>query len=72
MSNFMMTVEVCLGDFSDNDLIEELEERGYEIEQEGNLYLTDEERDWVCETIIGLDLDRESITRSILEKLKKK
>jgi len=68
----MMTVEVCLGDFSDNDLIEELEERGYEIEQEGNLYLTDEERDWVCETIIGLDLDRESITRSILEKLKKK
>lgn len=72
MSNFMMTVEVCLEDFSDNDLIEELEERGYEIEQEGNLYLTDEERDWVCETIIGLDLDRESITRSILEKLKKK
>jgi len=68
----MTTVEVCLEDFSDNDLIEELEERGYEIEQEGNLYLTDEERDWVCETIIGLDLDRESITRSILEKLKKK
>ena len=72
MSNFMTTVEVCLEDFSDNDLIEELEERGYEIEQEGNMYLTDEERDWVCETIIGLDLDRESITRSILEKLKKK
>ena len=47
MSNFMTTVEVCLEDFSDNDLIEELEERGYEIEQEGNLYLTDEEfKNW--------------------------
>lgn len=69
-----VTVEVELDEFADVELIDELEQRGYNVvDQAEEMHgLTEEEQDWICDTIIGLDLDRESVTRSILDKLSKK
>ena len=69
-------VDVDLNEFDDQELIEELEGRGWWVSPEKNWepeeVLSDEEKDWICDTIVGLDLESDPIAREIYDKLRKR
>lgn len=62
----MPHVYIDLDKFTSEDLMEELEERGFQIDE-----LTDEEKDWICEKIINYVDLLDPIAMSIYEKVKK-
>lgn len=67
-------VDVDLDDFDDQDLIDELEDRGWWVAPHKDYTpdgLSDEEKDWICEKIIKY-VDLFDLTAmSIYEKMKK-
>ena len=70
----MPLVYVDTSNFNDEDLIEEIEVRGYRVLDEDEFFneeLTDEEKDWICQAIMK-QVDLLDLTAmSVYEKLKK-
>lgn len=71
-----VNVYVELDEFDDQDLIDELESRDWWVSPEKywepEEVLSDAEKDWICETIIGLDLEsQDPVAREIYGKLRK-
>lgn len=70
----MPHVYIDMEDFKDQDLIDELEDRGYKVLDEDEFFnkeLTDEEKDWICQAIMK-HVDLLDLTAiSVYEKLKK-
>ena len=69
-------VDVDTGDFDDDDLISELESRGWWVSPEKNwkpIELNDEHKDWICEKIRSENLDLTDMTaKEIYDELRKK
>jgi hypothetical protein len=62
----MPNVYIDFDEFTSEDLMEELEKRGFQINE-----LTDEEKDWICEKIINYVDLLDPMAMSIYEKVKK-
>lgn len=70
----MPLVYVDTSNFNDEDLIEEIEVRGYRVLDEDEFFneeLTDEEKDWICQAIIKYVDLLDLTAMSVYEKLKK-
>ena len=70
----MPLVYVDTSNFNDEDLIEEIEVRGYRVLDEDEFFneeLTDEEKDWICQAIIKYVNLLDLTAMSVYEKLKK-
>jgi hypothetical protein len=70
----MPLIQIDLDEFHDQDLIDELEGRGYKVldeERDFNSELEDEEKDWICQVIMKYVDLFDPTARSVYEKLKK-
>lgn len=71
-----VTVDVNLDDFDDQELIDELEGRGWWVSEEKHwepLELTNDQKDWICEKIRSENLDVTDMTaKEIYDELRKK
>lgn len=66
-------VDIDLKDLDDEDLIYELQGRGYDVVSGAQSELCEQEITWICDAILSQDLDRsDMIAKSIYEKLRKK
>lgn len=71
-----VTVDVDFADFDDQELIDELESRGWWVSPNKKwdpLELTDQQKDWICEKIMSENLDvTDMIAKDIYDELRKK
>jgi hypothetical protein len=71
-----VTVDVDLDDFDDQELIDELEKRGWWVSPNTKwepLELTDQQIDWICEKIMSENLDAtDMVAKDIYDELRKK
>ena len=65
-----------IDDFEDQELIDELEKRGWWVSPEKHwepFELTDDKKDWICEKILSENLDMTDMTaKEIYDELRKK
>lgn len=71
-----VTVDIDFADFDDQELIDELESRGWWVSPGKNwepIELTDQQKDWICEKIVSKNLDAtDMIAKDIYDELRKK
>lgn len=71
----MPYVNIDIDDLKDEDLIDELEGRGYMVLDEDEFFnkeLTDEEKDWICQAIMKYVDLLDPVAMSVYEKLRKR